>query len=196
MILIDVILAVPIIGKPNTNVDITQEDARTLILPKVPPCKYCGAYRFYRETNYICCSKGEIALAESILPPYLVLLITGTDPKSKEFQSMIRTYNNHFVFTSIGISCYDKYQRRDHGVYTVRVQGQIHHYLNDLIPHDASKKLSCIQFYFYDPQHQLSNRMTTFPRLDGSIVERLVELMEPNTYAEFLKHASTFDNIY
>ncbi|GAA0174230.1 hypothetical protein LIER_27669 [Lithospermum erythrorhizon] len=37
--------------------------------------------------------------------------------------------------------------------------------------------------------------MTTLPRLDRSIVERLVELMEPNPYAEFLKHASTFDNI-
>ncbi|GAA0174231.1 hypothetical protein LIER_27670 [Lithospermum erythrorhizon] len=144
MILIDVILAVPIIGKANTNVDITQEDVRILILPKVPPCKYCGAYKFYRETDYICCSKGEIVLAESILPPYLVLLITRTDPKSKEFQSMIKTYNNHFAFTSIGISCDDKYQRRDHGVYTVRVQGQIHHYLNDLIPQDASKNLSGI----------------------------------------------------
>ncbi|GAA0166267.1 hypothetical protein LIER_40160 [Lithospermum erythrorhizon] len=93
----------------------------TIILPKVPPCKHCGAYRFYRETNQICCSKGEIRLAESELHPYLVSLITGTDAKSKEFQNMIRTYNNHFAFTSIGICCDEKYQRRDHGIYTVRV---------------------------------------------------------------------------
>ncbi|GAA0145965.1 hypothetical protein LIER_06029 [Lithospermum erythrorhizon] len=108
---------------------------------------------------------------------------------------MIRTYNNHFVVTSIGISCDDKYQLKDHGVYIVRVEGQIHHYLNDLIPPDGSKKMTGIQFYFYDPQHQVSNRMRTLPRLDASIVERLVEELDPNPYTEFLKHASTLDNI-
>ncbi|GAA0158770.1 hypothetical protein LIER_15713 [Lithospermum erythrorhizon] len=51
--------------KMNQNVEITTFDARTLILPKVPPCKYCGAHRFYKETDFICCSKGEIVLAES-----------------------------------------------------------------------------------------------------------------------------------
>ncbi|GAA0175626.1 hypothetical protein LIER_41949 [Lithospermum erythrorhizon] len=45
--------------------------AMTIILPKVPSCKHCGAYRFYRETDQICCSRGEITLAESELPPYL-----------------------------------------------------------------------------------------------------------------------------
>ncbi|GAA0155083.1 hypothetical protein LIER_12901 [Lithospermum erythrorhizon] len=52
-----------------------------------------------------------------------------------------------------------------------------------------------IQFYFYDPLHQASNRMNTLPRLDMSIVERLVEVMEPNPYAEFLKNASALENI-
>ncbi|GAA0155831.1 hypothetical protein LIER_38161 [Lithospermum erythrorhizon] len=108
---------------------------------------------------------------------------------------MIRTYNNHFAFTSICISCDDIYQQRDHGVYTVRVQGHIHHYLNDLMSQDASKKLSGIQFYFYDLEHQVSNRMMTPPRLDVVIVERLVKLMEPNPYSEFLQHASSLDNI-
>ncbi|GAA0158473.1 hypothetical protein LIER_38660 [Lithospermum erythrorhizon] len=159
------------------------------------PGKYYESYKFYRKTDFIYCSKGEIVLAESILPPYLVLLITGTYRKSKEIQNMIRTYNNHFAFTSIGISCDERYQHRDHGVYTVRVQDQIHHYLNDLMPQDASKKLSGIQFYFYDPEHQVSNRMATLPRLDVTIVERLVKLMEPNPYSEFLKHASSLDNI-
>ncbi|GAA0153124.1 hypothetical protein LIER_11438 [Lithospermum erythrorhizon] len=157
----------------------------TLILPKVPPCKYCGAYRFYREPDSICCSNGQICLAESTLPQYLVDLITGIDPKSKEFQNMIRTYNNHFAFTSIGMSCDENYQRRDHGVYTVRVQGQIHHYLNDLIPQNPCNRMTGIQFYFYDPLHQASYRMNTLPRLDMTIVERLVEVLEPNPYANF-----------
>ncbi|GAA0169562.1 hypothetical protein LIER_43854 [Lithospermum erythrorhizon] len=35
-----------------------------------------------------------------------------------------------------------------------------------------------IQFYFYDHQHQASNRMNTLPRLDTSIVENLVEIRD------------------
>ncbi|GAA0167566.1 hypothetical protein LIER_40405 [Lithospermum erythrorhizon] len=109
---------------------------------------------------------------------HLVQLINGTDERFKEFQNMIRTYDNHFAFTTIGITCDDKYQQRDHGIYTVKVQGQIHHYPNDLIPQDASKKMTGIQFYFFDPDHQVSNRLAAIPRLDASIVEKLVELLE------------------
>ncbi|GAA0175869.1 hypothetical protein LIER_28965 [Lithospermum erythrorhizon] len=167
----------------------------TIFLPKVPSCKHCGAYRFYRESDHICCSRGEITLAESELPPYLVSLITGTSAKSKEFQNMIRTYNNHFAFTSIGISCDGRYQRRDRGIYTVKVQGQVHHYLDDLFPQDASKRMKGIQFYFYDSEHQVSNRISTLPRLDVSIVENLVEVLESNPYGQFLKQVSQLENI-
>ncbi|GAA0146280.1 hypothetical protein LIER_06273 [Lithospermum erythrorhizon] len=125
---------VPLSERRNASVEVPLNDPRTLILPKVPPCKYSGAYKFYRESDSFCCSKGQICLAKSTLPPYLVHLITGVDAKSKEFHNMIRTYNNHFAFTSIDISCDEKYQHRDHGDYTVRVQEQIHHYPNDLIP--------------------------------------------------------------
>ncbi|GAA0172154.1 hypothetical protein LIER_43921 [Lithospermum erythrorhizon] len=167
----------------------------TIIRPKVPPCKYYGAYRFYKGTNKICCSKGEIRLAESELHPYLVSLITDTDAKSKEFQNMIKTYNNHFPFTSIGISCDEKYQRRDHGIYTVRVLDQVHHYLNDLLPQDAAKKMKGVQFYFYDSEHQISNRISAMPKLDASIVENLAVVLQPNPYADFLKQASELNNI-
>ncbi|GAA0165809.1 hypothetical protein LIER_40060 [Lithospermum erythrorhizon] len=170
-------------------------DPRTLILPKVFPCKYCGAYKFYRETDRMCCAGGQIVLTESILPEHLVQLITSIDERSKEFQNMIRTYNNYFAFTTIGITCDDKYQRRDCEIYTVKVQGQIHHYLNDLIPQDTTKKMTGIQFYFYDPYHQVSNRLTALPRLYPSIVEKLVEVLYPNPYSEFLKHELSLDNI-
>ncbi|GAA0162829.1 hypothetical protein LIER_18840 [Lithospermum erythrorhizon] len=167
----------------------------TIILSKIPSCKHCGSYKFYRKIDQICCSRGEITLAEFKLPPYLVSLSTGTDAKSKEFHNMIRTYNNHFAFTSIGISCDEKYQRRDHGIYIVRVQGQVHHYLNNLLLQDGSKKMKGVQFYFYDSEHQVSNRISAMPRLNVSIVENLVEVLEPNQYVDFLKQASQLDNI-
>ncbi|GAA0155432.1 hypothetical protein LIER_13162 [Lithospermum erythrorhizon] len=77
---------------------------------------------------------------------------------------MIRTYNNHFAFTFIGMHCDETLQKRDHGIYNVRVQGKVHHYLDDLIPHGDSKKLSGIQFYFYDSKHQATNRLSAVPR--------------------------------
>ncbi|GAA0141748.1 hypothetical protein LIER_35451 [Lithospermum erythrorhizon] len=93
--------------------------------------------------------KTNVAIEENdkrllILRPITVQLITGTDTRCKEFQNMIRTYNNHFAFTSIGISCDETLQKRDHGIYTVKVQGQVHHYLDDLMPQESSKKLSGI----------------------------------------------------
>ncbi|GAA0165648.1 hypothetical protein LIER_20994 [Lithospermum erythrorhizon] len=72
---------------------------------------------------------------------------------------MIRTYNNHFAFTSIGM----------------RLRG--------------------IQFYFYDPTHQVANRLSALPRLNVSIVEHLVEVMQSNHYTIFLRQVSTLDNI-
>ncbi|GAA0172636.1 hypothetical protein LIER_26424 [Lithospermum erythrorhizon] len=64
-----------------------------------------------------------------------------------------------------------------------------------IFPHDSSKKLTGIQFYFYDPTHQVVHRLSTLPRLDVSIVEHLVEEMQCNPYTIFLKQASTLDNI-
>ncbi|KAG9144083.1 hypothetical protein Leryth_013734, partial [Lithospermum erythrorhizon] len=98
---------------------------RTLIT-KVLMRKYYGAYKFYRDSELFCHSKGEIILVESILPDYIVWLITSTDTQAKNFQNMIRTYNNHFAFTSIGISCDENYEHKDHDIYTVRVHGHIY----------------------------------------------------------------------
>ncbi|GAA0158820.1 hypothetical protein LIER_38729 [Lithospermum erythrorhizon] len=35
----------------TTYLSVTNHDERTCVLPKVPPCRYCGAHKFYRETN-------------------------------------------------------------------------------------------------------------------------------------------------
>ncbi|GAA0183206.1 hypothetical protein LIER_30666 [Lithospermum erythrorhizon] len=91
--------------------------------------------------------------------------------------------------------CDEALQKRDHGIYTVKVQGQIHHYLDDLIPQDGCKRLSGIQFYFYDPEHQETNRLSALPRLNALIVEDLVVLMNSNPYSVFLKEASALEEI-
>lgn len=39
-----------------------------------------------------------------------------------------------FAFTSLGVN-YDRIlAKRNHGIYTFKVQGQMYHFINDLIP--------------------------------------------------------------
>ncbi|GAA0184575.1 hypothetical protein LIER_31863 [Lithospermum erythrorhizon] len=91
--------------------------------------------------------------------------------------------------------CDERYEHRDHKIYTVKVQGQVHYFLGDLLPQDNSKKMAGLQFYFSDPEHQVSNQMTALPRLDETVVKGLVLVMEQNSYSSFLKQASMLENI-
>ncbi|WMV25544.1 hypothetical protein MTR67_018929 [Solanum verrucosum] len=69
---------------------------------------------------------------------------------AKRFQ----TYNNMFVFTSLGVK-YDKdLAKRYHGIYTFKVQGKMYHFIDDLYP--ATGKGKNLQLYFYDNENEVS----------------------------------------
>ncbi|GAA0154736.1 hypothetical protein LIER_43289 [Lithospermum erythrorhizon] len=53
-------------GSSVSSINARSTDERTVVLPKVPPCRHCGAYKFYKESEFFCCSKGDITLAESV----------------------------------------------------------------------------------------------------------------------------------
>ncbi|CAH9124107.1 unnamed protein product [Cuscuta epithymum] len=134
----------------------------------------------------MCCSKGEFVLTSTEMPEQLVQLFTAHDPLSKHFRSCVRTYNNTFAFTSIGIYNYDKSLcRRNQGIYTFRVQGQIYHFINDLLPDGCPPRN--LQLYFYDTDHALSSRLESTDRLDKDVVQVLMEVMCANPYAQFFK---------
>ena len=99
------------------------------VLPEVPDCIFCRAKRFYMEPPRFCCSAGEIHLTETQMPEKLVQLCRANTPEAREFRLCIRSYNNTFAFTSLGVH-YDKnLSRRNNGIYTFRVQGQIYHFI-------------------------------------------------------------------
>ncbi|GAA0158040.1 hypothetical protein LIER_15165 [Lithospermum erythrorhizon] len=148
-----------------------------LILPRVLACAYCGAYKFYKETTHFCCSSGQVSIATHILPEYLVSLLTEQGDDSKDFHTMLCTYNNHFAYSSMGIHCDAQLQQRKHGIYTVRAQGQIHHFLHDLLPTNPSSLTSGLHLYFYDPVEQVAARTNTLPRLKPSTVVGLVKTL-------------------
>lgn len=59
------------------------------------------------------------------------------DEKYLHFQTYIRTYNNLFAFTSLGAKYDKKLTKRNCGVYTFKVQGQMYYFINDLYPQNG-----------------------------------------------------------
>ena len=68
---------------------------------------------------------------------------------------MIRTYDNHFGVTSSDVKYDKKLCKRNKGIYTFKIQGQIYHFLNDL--NSANDHGENLQLYFHDLEIELAN---------------------------------------
>ncbi|GER25267.1 replication protein A 70 kDa DNA-binding subunit B, partial [Striga asiatica] len=135
-----------------------------------------------------CCSDGNIKLAHNPLPEILKTLLFSSTEESKLFRDCIRTINNQFAFTSLGVKCDNNLTRRDKGIYTFRIQGQMYHFLNDL---EASQNL---QLYFHDTENEITNRMKACPRLTESIIQKIMTVLKENPYAKFCRSLSELSN--
>lgn len=172
-----------------------------MVLPPQPPCQHCHATRFYLEPEGFCCRKGQISLVPISTPPELWHLYTSDSIEADEFRTYIRTYNSSFAFTSFGVKKYDKKLcQRDKGIYTLRIQGQVYHYINELEPSSnnldpSSNKLSHLQLYFYDSDHEVENRLRFSEKLRASIVKKLIHILEPNPYAIFFRSLSNINEL-
>ncbi|XP_060200153.1 uncharacterized protein LOC132628387 [Lycium barbarum] len=121
---------------------------------------------------------------QSHAPSFERLSTAGTCAEFKHFQTYIRTYNNLLAFTSLGVS-YDKdLTKRNRSVYTFRVQGQMHHFIDDLYP--AERGPRNLQLYFYDNNNEVANRMACSDKIDESIVRELMDILRVNPYLIFL----------
>ena len=60
-------------------------------------------------------------------------LFRSNSEKAIEFRKYIIYYNNKFAFTSLGVK-YDKnLYKRNKGIHTFRMQGQVYHFINELL---------------------------------------------------------------
>nr|XP_043614227.1 uncharacterized protein LOC122586247 [Erigeron canadensis] len=150
-------------------------------LPRMKDCVHYGATKFYSETKNFCCSNGRVVLANNKLPDILKQLLTSTSEEAKAFRIYIRTYNNLFAFTSLGVKSDTTLAKRNNGIYTFRVQGQVYHFINDLHPDDDSAKN--LQLYFHDIEHEMQNRMASCERLSELAIGICVEVLLQNPYA-------------
>ncbi|PHT72099.1 hypothetical protein T459_22884 [Capsicum annuum] len=90
-----------------------------------------------------------------------------------------------FAFTSLGINYDKELVKRNDGIYTFRVQGQMYHFINDLLPADQIAKN--LKLYFHDTDNEIANRMACSAKFHESIVLKLINILRINPYSIFLK---------
>ncbi|KAG5578495.1 hypothetical protein H5410_058629 [Solanum commersonii] len=162
-----------------------QSETNYIKLKEVSNCHFCKAIKFEYEPPAFCCSNGSVQLTSHEIPIELKNLYLENTELSKHFRTYIRTYNNIFAFTSLGVTYDKELAKTNNGIYTFRVQGQMYHFINDLIPTD--KKGKNLQLYFFDSENELRNRMACSNKLNEYVVRTLMEILKINPYSMFLK---------
>lgn len=141
---------------------------------KLPPpyyCSECNAKKFAYETLHFCCSNGEIQIVVNEYPLELKRLFTSDDEDALHFKKYALLYNNLFALSSLG----GNYDANTHkGIYLFKGHGQMYHFVPDLLPTNGKAKY--LQLYFYDGQHETTNRTNNFPKVREDIVSILMNV--------------------
>ncbi|KAL6525457.1 hypothetical protein OROHE_015764 [Orobanche hederae] len=163
-------------------------------LPPIDDCRLCGAVRYLRESKGFCCLHGQVSLALPQMPLQLWNLYTSTtSPAAVHFRKRCRTYNNTTAFSSLGITYDHTLAQSNKGIYTLRVQGAVYHFIRSLIPHEGQGRQ--LPLYFYDTEHEMHNRLSQSGNLDLHILEDIVEMMKLNPYASFFRSLRELPNL-
>ena len=94
-------------------------------------CSNCGALKFNKETDGLCCSKGEVQLDQFPQPhPFLQHLYEDINSNSKHFLANIHKYNSVFQMTSFG--CNEVSMAGFNPSF--RIQGQVYHFIGSIVP--------------------------------------------------------------
>ena len=150
-------------------------------------CQKCDALKFNKETEGLCCSKGNVKLdAFPQLQPFLQHLYEGTDSEGKHFLSNIRKYNCAFQMTSFG--CNETTMSGFNPSF--RIQGQVYHLIGTIVP-TAGESPKFAQIYFIDNQEsEVAARCAIIDGLRPDIVSSINELLiDDNHYVEVFKLA-------
>lgn len=121
-------------------------------------------------------------LKSTPVPADLYYLYKSRTDDAALFRRDIRRYNSHFSFTSLGVRLDKELSNMKGGVYTFRAQGQIYHWIDQLVPKEDEAKY--LQLYFYDTEQEADRRMHSAPYLEKNLVMRLMNILSINPYAQ------------
>ncbi|XP_075088120.1 uncharacterized protein LOC142170181 [Nicotiana tabacum] len=98
-----------------------------------------------------------------------------------------------FAFTSLEVNYDRELAKRNRGIYTFRVQGQMYHFIDDLVPSRATGKF--LQLYFYDNENELTNRMALSDKINETVIKKLMDILKVNPYSSFLRSLRDVPNL-
>ena len=113
-------------------------------------CNHCGAAYYKDEGPSLCCSKGSVVLPSYPPMPQEIFNIWQNSP---EFRKKIRKYNQVMSFCSLGAKVDQTLANDRQGVYTFRVNGQIHHEIGSAEPLEG-EQAKFAQIYFFENERQ------------------------------------------
>ena len=126
-------------------------------------CPQCGAIHWIEERltksskndpKFKCCNNGQIELPQiNETPEELRRLLSETyfnndgkevfTERTQHFHQFIRAYNNVVAFTSLGAEIDERITNNAHGVYSLRIRGELYHRLGALLPTDNQRAQLC-----------------------------------------------------
>ena len=94
---------------------------------------------------------------------------------------ILRFFNGHFAFTTLGDSLDENYTNMRSGVYTFRAHDTIYHNVHLFRP---SSRTDHLQLYFYDDDPNLNHRKAATKQLDQDVMKKLVDILKENLYSQ------------
>ena len=178
-------------GEHVNKIPNTTEYGRHRIPKRQHYCQYCKAIMWYderlslssaRNTKFgYCCLQGQVDLpVTNEIPQEIFDLLTLNTSEGKQFRSSIRLYNSILAFKYISAKIDESLMAATNGVYTYRINGDVHHKLSSYMPNtNHSPKFS--QIYIYDVDMQSSIRTGMYPKvIKASILNKIQRLLELN----------------
>ena len=150
-------------------------------------CSNCGAFKFEKETDSLCCSKGNVKLDE--FPPvqaFLQHLYEGIDSNGKHFLANIRKYNSVFQMTSFG--CNEVSMAGFNPSF--RIQGQVYHLIGSIVPTQGESPKFAQIYFVGDEDVKVATRSAIVDGWKPDIIRGINRLLhESHHYVEMFEVA-------
>ena len=150
-------------------------------------CSNCGALKFNKETDGLCCSKGKVQLDQFPQPhPFLQHLYEGIDSNGKHFLGNLRKYNSVFQMTSFGCNEVSMAGFNQ----SFRIQGQVYHPIGSIVPTQGESHKFAQIYFIGDEDSEVATRSAIVDGLKPDIIRGINQLLhEKNHYVEMFKVA-------
>lgn len=80
------------------------------------------------------------------------------------------------------------------GIHTFRVQVQVYHYINQLLP--SNNNPTYLQLYFYDTKNELQNPLNISDKFYETTLQSLIDILRINFYSKFFRSLSNIDSLH